>query len=134
MSMFGRLLRDAFGPHAKVMRVPMPRGAISHDDSSLLQQRGWRRNGKEYSGPFATPFGTFQGRIEAAGDVFRCYIKNPPMDEVNRHPKWPCFSRADDATWWRINIAVIPIDHDVNAVVLYVERLLIEAHRLAGKR
>jgi len=132
MGKFTTWLGGAMAPR-KVMRVPMPPGAIRPDESSLLQQRGWRRSGKHYAGPFATPFGTWHGRIEAAGDVFRCYIKDPPIDVVARHHKWACFSRDSTQGWWRINLAVSPIDHDVSAVLLYVERLLIESHRLAGR-
>ena len=99
-----------------------------------MQHNGWRRTGNSYSGPFATPYGTWLGRVENAGDLLRCYIKDPPTDIVSRHEKWPCFARDTPDGWWQIHLAVSPIDHDVSSVILYVERVLIESHRRAGKR
>jgi len=132
MRFFSRWFCGAVAPR-KVMLVSIPAGAVRRDETSLAQQRGWRRRGKHYAGPFATPHGTWLGRVEAAGDVFRCYVKDPPIDIVSRHEKWPCFSRDTPDGWWRINLAVSPVDRDVSAVILYVERLLIESHRRAGK-
>ena len=123
--------------HPKVTLVPMPAGAITTSTASLLERRGWRQQGKTYSGPYATPYGTWHGLLEdtggghTAGDYFRCYIYNPPIDILAYHPKLPCFSAASDG-WWRVNLARSPIDGDPSAIVLHIERLLIEAHRLAG--
>jgi hypothetical protein len=132
MGFLARWLAGAFAPR-KVMRVGMPSGAIRHDNTSIQQQRGWRRTGKRYTGPFATPYGTWLGRVENAGDILRCYIRNPPTDVVSLHEKWSCFARESADGWWRIHLAVSPVDHDVSSVILYVERVLIESHRRAGK-
>lgn len=118
----------------KVRRVSLPANAIRPNDISLLQQRGWRRRGNQYTGPFATPFGTWHGRVEAAGDILRCYIKDPPVSVVSGHHKWPCFSRDGPDGWFRIHLTVSPCDRDVSAVILYVERVMIESYRRAGKR
>ena len=120
-------------PLARMTRAPIPAGAVMPDATSVLQQRGWKQSGNEYHGPFATPFGTWHGRLEAAGDTFRCYIKNPPMDIIGLHPKWPCFSQTSTHHWWRINLQRSPVDRDPSAIVLHIERILTEAHRLAGK-
>jgi len=100
---------------------------------SGVDKRGWAHVGKQhYTGHFATRFGTWPGRIEGAGDTFRVFIKNPP-EVIANHPKWPCFSRQDKAGWWKINININPIDRDPNAVAYYVERVLSEAFKMAGK-
>jgi len=114
-------------PPPKVRMVATPAGAVRRNNTSLLQQRGWKKRPKSYSGPFATNFGTWSGRIEHAGGGFlRVYIKDPPMTAVDKHPKRPCFYR-DKHGWWRINLATPPIDGDVNAVIHYVERVLTES-------
>ena len=112
--------------------VPTPAGAVKRDATSLLQQRGWRQTRNLYSGPYATAYGVWLGLIEHAGDCFRVLIKNPPVDIVKAHPKWTCFSR-DQHGWWRVDLAVNPVDGDVNAVIHYVERLLTESFKRAGK-
>lgn len=127
------LLRKLFPPERqRVMRVATPRNAVARDATTIMQQRGWRRTGDTYEGPFATPYGTWHGRITAAGDIFRCAIKDPPIDAINRHPKRACFSQ-DSKGWWRVNLAINPIDGDVNSIIVYVERVLIESLRLSGK-
>lgn len=117
---------------AKVAVVPLPRGAIAPSNLSVLEQRGWRRSGNTYSGPYATPYGTWHGHLEDAGGYFRCYIHKPPIHALAYHPKLPCFSDAGSGGWWRVNLAMSPIDGDPNAIVLHVERFLTEAHRRAG--
>ena len=122
----------------KVTLVPMPAGAITTSTASVLEQRGWRQQGDTYSGPYATPYGTWHGHLQAvpgyaAAPYFRCYIYNPPIDILAYHPKLPCFSNPGSDGWWRVNLATCPIDGDPSAIVLHVERVLIEAHRLAGK-
>jgi len=117
----------------KVRKVSTPAGAVRRNNTSLFQQRGWQRRGKSYSGPFATKFGTWSGKIEDAGSGFlRVFIKDPPMAAVDKHPKRPCFY-CDQHGWWRINLATPPVDGDVNAVIHYVERVLTESFQRAGK-
>ena len=128
------ILKRLFTPRRppKVTKVPTPPDAVPRDPASLLQKRGWGRTGNDhYAGHFATRFGTWPGRIERAGDTFRVFIKNPP-DVVAKHPKWACFSRQHNG-WWKINIYTNPVDRDPNAVAYYIERVLAEAFKMAGK-
>lgn len=131
MGILTKCLAAVFG-QPNVVLVRMPRAAVSRDNSSVLQQRGWRQSKRTYAGPYATPHGTWHGRIEPAGDVLRCYIKDPPTDVVSRHEKWPCFAPDTPDGWWRIHLAVNPINNDPNAVILYVERILVESFRRAS--
>jgi hypothetical protein len=117
---------------ARITSIPIPPGAVTPDATSVLQQRGWQRKAAAYCGPFATPYGTWDGQVEPAGGRFRCYIKNPPMHVIARHPKAPCFHRYNDG-WWSINLQQSPVDSDPAAVILHIERLISEAHRLADR-
>jgi hypothetical protein len=124
--------RSALRSITPMARIALPAGAVTPDNTGILQQRGWQRKGATYCGPFATPYGTWHGQLEPAGDYFRCYIKNPPMQVIARHPKAPCFHNYS-GDWWRINLQRSPVDGDPAAVIVHVERLITEAHRLAAR-
>jgi len=128
------LIRSLFtGRAPQLARVFTPPGTVPRDRTSLLQKRGWTSTSRNsFTGHFATKHGTWPGRIERAGDVFRVLIHDPPTEVVAKHPKWSCFSKQHDG-WWNINIRTQPIDRDPNAVCFYVEQLLAEAFALVGK-
>jgi|GEM_PF-4156659 len=113
--------------------VIMSGHVVARDTTSLLQQRGWRQKGKNtWVGPYATAQGTWDGYIERAGDRTRVFIKNPPMGKIALHPKSICFHTANDG-WVQVNLHQEPIDGDVNSIIQYIERVLIECHKLAGR-
>jgi len=128
------LIKSLFTRRApQLARVRTPPGTVPRDRTSLLQRRGWTSTGHDsFTGHFATNHGTWPGRIERAGDVFRVLIHDPPTEVVAKHAKWACFSKQHGG-WWNINIRTNPIDRDPNAVCFYVEQLLAEAFALAGK-
>jgi len=107
---------------ARVTRVATPPGAVPRATTTLMQQRGWQKTWAGWVGPYATRYGTWQGKIEKAGDTFRVFIRNPPP-EIHSHPKWACFHRHK-GDWYRIHLHTAPIDRDPNAVVRYCEEIL----------
>lgn len=110
-------------------KVATPPNAVARDDKSLMQKRGWVQKGNSFNGPYATRFGTWHGSIVRAGDRTRVQIKNPPMQFIDRHPKRACF-HGGYGGWWTINLHTEPCDGSVDAIVAYVERVLIEAKKI----
>ena len=117
-------------------RAPSARGsdpdAVPHDTTPIWVQRGWKREHRTYSGPYATKFGTWHGSIRATPDNMSVLIYDPP-DVVRRHSAWHCFNQRE-GKWWNIHLAQPPADGSVDACILYVERLIVQSYRIAGKR
>jgi hypothetical protein len=116
------------GPFSRsnVTRIAAPHGAAQRSTATLMDQRGWKTGWGAWTGPYATRFGTWPGRIERAGDTLRVFIHNPPH-QLHRHHKWACFHTADNG-WYRIHLHTNPVDGDPNAVVRYVEQLITESY------
>jgi hypothetical protein len=124
------LLKSLSRPPTQVTRIAAPSGAVPRSTTALMDQRGWRKAWTgAWIGHYATQRGTWPGRIEKAGDAFRVFMQNPPL-EMQRHPKWPCFHRHDDSGWYRIHLHTNPVDGDPNAVIRYVEQILTESFKL----
>ena len=82
-------------------------------------EEGWGA----WTGPYATSYGTWSGKIEdAGGRALRVFIRNPPAC-LQSHAKWACFHNHDDNGWWRIHLHHQPVDGDPNAVIRYVEQM-----------
>ena len=120
-------------------RAPTARGSdpaeVVRDTTPIWQLRGWKREAdrRTYAGPYATKFGTWHGHIRATPDAMSVYIYDPPQN-LRRHPAWHCF-HPRESKWWSIHLAQQPVDpSDVNSVIVYVERLIVESYRLASKR
>lgn len=108
----------------------MPVGTVARDKTSILQQRGWKLEDKNtFTGPYATPYGTWHGWVHRAGDRSRVMIHNPPMEVINKHPKRGCFHPAENG-WWAINLHTEPVDGDVSSIITYVEQVIRESFRL----
>ena len=123
-------LKDAFFINSvsprNVTIMSAPRGAIRPDNIGLADQRGWRKKGTGYAGPYAPgKFGTWHGRIERIGDTFRVLIYRPPV-ALRSHPKWHCMHDAG-SDWWSIHLNTVPADHSIDAIISYVEKIMVEA-------
>jgi hypothetical protein len=116
----------------KVARVATPHGAVVRNTESIMQQRGWQAHGKGFSGPYATPLGTWAGHIVKEADRFRVYIKNPPMHLIEKHPTRACFHDGKGG-WWSIHLHTEPVDGDINSVIAYIERVLREAATMSRR-
>ncbi|MGH1419405.1 MAG: hypothetical protein ACRBCJ_11160 [Hyphomicrobiaceae bacterium] len=110
-------------PSPKVVRNGVRH--VRRDTTPLFQQRGWKQSGNKWRGSYSTSFGTWDGKIEKHGDVFDVMIKKPPA-QIQNHSKWQCFSKRKNG-WFNIHLHDNPVDGDVSAVILYVERMLTEA-------
>lgn len=102
--------------------------AIKPDNTPLHVKRGWTKKGNMYQGYYRTIYGAWRGGIEKRGDKFKVLIYKPPIKQIKRHPRWPCFHEERGGKW-RIELAINPRDGDVGAIIFYVERLIIESFR-----
>lgn len=127
------LLKPQPRPTKGVVRHPSPSSKVVRNDvrhvrrntTPVAEQRGWKRSRNTWHGSYATSFGTWDGKIEKRGDVFNVLIKRPPT-QIQNHPKWQCFSKRQRG-WFDIHLHDNPVDGDVSAIIIYVERLLTEA-------
>lgn len=108
-----------------------PRGGgranlVPRSNSSVCVQRGWKSHADGWHGPYATRYGTWNGKIERAGGILRPFIQYPP-NALRRHQKWHCFHEDRRPGWWRIHLQTQPSDGSIDSVILYIERLITEA-------
>ena len=112
--MFSRVMRG-HGPLIPVQRRQIP----------YWQDRGWTRQGNEYSGNYQTPYVAFQGWIEQerSGHINFCLYN--PSDDIRRHSHWTCFQhRGND--WYLVHMSREA--RDVSSGILTIERLIREAY------
>jgi hypothetical protein len=104
---------------------PKPR-IVQPDNTPLYVKRGWAKNGNTYHGYYRTRYGAFRGEITRRGDKFIVYIFKPPVEQIKKHSRWPCFHQEKNDKW-RIALARNPNDGDISAIIIYVERIIIES-------
>ena len=104
---------------------PKPR-IVQPDNTPLYVKRGWAKNGNTYHGYYRTRYGAFRGEITRRGDKFNVYIFKPPVEQIKKHSRWPCFHQGGNGKW-QIVLARNPNDGDVSAIIIYVERIIIES-------
>lgn len=116
-------IRDLF---SRVARGHAPSIPVLRREIPYWRERGWTREGNNYTGSYQTPYASFQGWIEEKlfGN-FAFYLYNPSR-QIRRHSHWVCFaSRGDD--WYLVHMARRP--KDVSSGILTIERLITEAYQ-----
>jgi hypothetical protein len=105
------------GSRIVVNRIPHP----------YWEERGWRREGRAYTGTYQTLFGSWHGyvTVSPSGRV-EVFIHNPPS-VLERHPHWPCFNQRSDG-WFFVH----PVTRvaDVSAGILAVEKTIAESYEI----
>jgi hypothetical protein len=96
-----------------VQREPMP----------YWQERGWTRQGNEFTGYYRSKVGAWKGRAEVSpsGNA-RLFIHQPP-EFLKGHPHWICF-HPQRGGWYSIHTTD---DAELSAAMLRVEEILNEA-------
>jgi len=92
--------------------------------ATLLQQRGWIKTSRGYAGPYLTQYGQWPGIVELSDDLAKPFIRNPPA-ALMQHPQWNCFHEQASG-WYRIDLTET-FDRDPNAVIRYVENMIVSA-------
>jgi hypothetical protein len=101
------------------LRLPAIR--ILRRDRPYWQERGWRRNGSDYSGAYQTAGGAFRGRaVDRGWGNLKFFISDPP-DALRRSAHWVCFRPRWNGEF-SVHMAAKPTD--VSSGILTVERLL----------
>ena len=123
-ALFGK--KKAIKPVTKVTPRRPNNKAVQPDNTPLYLKRGWSKKGNVYQGYYRTVYGARKGRIERRGDKYNVFIFKPPIKQLRNHSRWACFYQ-ESGDKWRINLAVNPKDRDIGAIILYVEKVIIES-------
>jgi hypothetical protein len=115
-------IREMF---SRVARGHAPIISVRRQEIPYWQERGWIREGNQYTGLYQTRHASFHGWIEEKlfGHMeFRLYN---PSREIRNHSHWVCFApRGED--WYMIHMARRP--KDVSSGILTIERLIQESY------
>ena len=110
-----------------VSRVVRGRGnaeVVERRQIPYWQERGWKRQGNEYTGVYQTPYGAFSGWIEhRGGNNINLFIYGPP-DALRSSGHWACFQDRGQG-WYLVHMSRRPAD--LSSGILTIERLITEA-------
>lgn len=116
--------QNVFG--GQLMRRGVPLLVRARSDP-YWQEKGWRRNGAGYSGPFRVGGRQWSGAIEEPyPGGFRAFIWNPPLVELGRNTGHrPCFQNGRTDGRYEVHFHTMPasLDHAIAGV----EKVLGEA-------
>jgi len=113
--MFSRVVRG-HGPSISVVRREIP----------YWRERGWTRDGNNYTGWYQTPDAAFHGWIEDSWSGNINFFLYNPSAQIRRHSHWSCFAPRD-GEWYLVHMARRP--KDVSSGILTIERLIREAYQ-----
>lgn len=99
---------------------------VPFDERSLLEKRGWTRDGDSYIGHYRTRYGAWKGSIRRRADKWDVFIFNPPKEKLKNHSRWVCFYHQGSKKY-RINLALAPKDKNVDSIIFYVEKIIYES-------
>lgn len=115
-------LRELF---SRAMRGHAPAIQVQRREIPYWQERGWTRQGNEYTGAYQTPYAACHGWIEQERSGHINFYLYQPSDEIRRHSHWTCFQhRGND--WYLIHMGREP--KDVSSGIIIIERLITEAY------
>lgn len=93
---------------------------------SLSQEKGWHRVGDTYQGEFQANGRSWRGEIRCPyPGGYEVYIYDLPIQQLKRHPHWPCFRRKGRNGRFKVHFAKTP--QNVDHVISNVETILAEA-------
>jgi hypothetical protein len=110
---------------SRVVRGHGPTENVQRRQIPYWQERGWKRDGRVYSGSYQTPYGAFQGWIEQSLSGHIDFYLCAPSDEIRRHSHWSCFQPRND-DWYAVHMGRQP--KDVSSGIITIERLITEAY------
>ena len=115
-------IRDLF---SQVVRGHAPSIPVQRREIPYWQERGWTRDGNQYTGAYQTPYAAFQGRIEERWGHASFYLYNP-SPQIRSGGHWACFAPRGDE-WYLVHMARRP--KDVSSGIITIERLITEAYQ-----
>ena len=115
-------IRELF---SRVVRGHAPTIRVLRREIPYWRERGWTRNGNQYTGTYQTPYAVFHGSIEESrfGHI-HFYLSNPSV-EIQRHSHWACFASRGNG-WYLVHMARRP--KDVSSGIITIEKLIREAY------
>jgi hypothetical protein len=115
-------IRDIF---SRVVRGHAPLISVLRREIPYWRERGWTRDGNNYTGSYQTPYAAFQGWIEERWCGSNFFLYNP-SPEIRRHSHWVCFAPRG-SEWYLVHMARRP--KDVSSGIITIERLITEAYQ-----
>ncbi len=111
-------------PIVKVLhQSPYSQNTVKPINTSFYIQRGWIHSGNGYYGYFKSRYGAWAGEIVRRGDIYEVFIIDPPVNQLKNHHHWMCFHESD-GNKYSIHLIEQPVNGDVGAIILFVERLI----------
>ena len=110
---------------SQVVRGHAPTISVERREIPYWQERGWIRDGNQYTGSYQTPYADFQGRVEERLGHANFFLYNPSR-KIRRNSHWICFSDRGDG-WYLVHMARRP--KDVSSGIITIERLITEAYQ-----
>jgi hypothetical protein len=116
-------IREIF---SRVVRGHAPTIHVLRREIPYWRERGWTRDGNQYTGTYQTPYAAFHGWIEEErfGHI-HFYLSNPSV-EIRRHSHWACFAPRG-SEWYLVHMARRP--KDVSSGIITIEKLIGEAYQ-----
>jgi hypothetical protein len=110
---------------------------IHSDTRSIVERRGWSRDGGTWHGRYRGSCGcSWRGEIRSSSwRGWEVFIFSPPKQLTGSHEKRTCFSPREGDRW-NIHLHQQPDGASVSWLILFVERLLREAlgsHTICGR-
>jgi hypothetical protein len=110
---------------SRVVRGHGPAISVKRREIPYWRERGWTRDGNNYTGSYQTPYAAFQGWIEERWSNINFFLYNP-SPEIRRHSHWVCFAPRGNE-WYLVHMARRP--KDVSSGIITIERLITEAYQ-----
>jgi len=111
---------------SQVVRGHAPSISVLRREIPYWRERGWTRDGNNYTGSYQTPYAAFQGRIQERWSGSIDFFLYSPSPQIRSHSHWTCFApRGDD--WYLVHMARRP--KDVSSGIITIERLITEAYQ-----
>lgn len=118
-----RSIREIF---SRMLGGRGPAITVERREIPYWQERGWRLEGRTYTGSYQTPYAAFQGRIEESRSGALTFYLFNPSKEIRNCGHWICFGpRGKD--WYLVHMGRRP--KDVGSGIITIERLITEAYQ-----
>lgn len=111
---------------ANIAQLRLQRRLVPRSLCSLSQEKGWHWVGDIYQGEFQANGRSWRGEIRCPyPGGYEVYIYNLPIQQLKRHPHWPCFHRKGNTGRFKVHFAKTP--QNVDHIIANVETILAEA-------
>src|SRR5258708_4496690 len=76
---------------SRITRGRGPATPVERRQIAYWEERGWKQQGRTFSGSYQTPYGAFEGWIEQRLGGHIDFFLRGPSSEITNHSHWTCF-------------------------------------------